>query len=88
MTFNEDKNGNVTISYEDYGSPSGFDYECTYKLDSGNAGKLNDYLRSIGREGTLREMIAQEFGEELKRKSFSAELDRQSIKYERFIWES
>ena len=75
--------GGARIGYEDYGG--GRDYEANYILDRENLDLLTRKL-SANHAGTLRQMMEQEFGVCLEKKSFQMWLDANGIKYELFVW--
>ena len=87
--LNEHKDGGISLSYEDYDVEflGGSDYEVNYSLNAENANKLRSYL-SAKHTGTLEEMIAEEFGISLDKKSFSQTCKDEGIAFELFTWSS
>ncbi len=87
FVFNENKDGSIRISYEDYGVEAfdGSDYEVIYTLDMKNAHKLRKLL-SENHQGSLEEMIRMEFGECLDKKSFASYCSENDIEQDCFTW--
>ena len=85
--FYEYEDGSIKIEYEDYvvDMYGGCDYESIYRLDKENAEKLRKHLEKT-HTGSLKEMLNEEFGSNLKKKSIEKELDRLKIKYTHFTW--
>lgn len=83
----EKKVGGVTIWIEDYEVEAfgGADYEWCYSLDQENTAKLTDIL-SRTNTGSLEQMIAEEFGVHLDKKSAKQWLDDNGVEYEFFSW--
>ena len=81
----EKEDGSVSIGIEDYDVEAfgGRDYEWIYTLDRKNRKKMTGIL-SQTQEGTLREMIAEEFGIHLDKKSMTQWFEENKIKYEFF----
>ena len=83
----EKSDGGVTIWIEDYEVEAfgGADYEWCYSLDKANAEKLTDIL-SQSNCGSLGQMIEEEFGIHLDKKSMKQWLDDNGVEYEFFSW--
>lgn len=87
VTFVERDDGSVLLSYTDYNVEifGGDDYEVKYVIDSENVVKLREYLEK-NNSGTLEEMIINEFGIHLDKKSFAAVCKEQGIEYQLNTW--
>ena len=85
----EIEDGGVRISYEDYNTETygGADVEVIYKLDSKGKAMLEDALSETC-SGTLKDMLTQEFGFYLNKKSFYQWLQDRQIPFEHFVWMS
>ncbi|MBQ3369780.1 MAG: hypothetical protein IJG48_02040 [Mogibacterium sp.] len=85
--LNENKNGGVSIGIEDYEVEAfgGCDYEWIYTFDTANTLKLIATL-SANNSGSLEQMITEEFGIHLDKKSMKMWLDQNDIKYEFNSW--
>lgn len=77
--------GSVNISYEDYGTYGGSDYEVIYKLDAENADKLTSLLLS-GANRELDDLLTEKFGKKLDKESFGSFCEENDIKYRLFTW--
>ncbi len=86
--YRELNNGNIEISYEDYNVETfgGGDYEAIYTLTKENSDKLKEILKNENKEAlsnlTLKELIINKFGPNLKKASFSSYCKANDIKYE------
>ena len=89
FVLKEQKDGGISLSYEDYDVDllGGRDYEVNYSLDAENVQKLRSYL-SEKHTGTLKEMIVEEFGTNLDKKSFSQTCKDEGISFGLFTWSS
>ena len=83
----EKEDGGIELSYEDYDVEmlGGNDYEVIYSIDSENTKKLRSYL-SKKHTGNLEEMIAEEFGISLDKKSFAKMCNDEGISYRLFTY--
>ena len=83
----EQNDSGILLSYEDYDVEllGGHDYEVNYRIDAENAKKLRSYLMEK-HTGTLEEMIAEEFGINLDKKSFSQTCKDEGSSFELFTW--
>lgn len=81
--------GTATLGVEDYdvGFFDGADYEMTYKMDAENLKKFEAIL-SQTHEGTLEEMIEEEFGIHLNKKNIREWFEDNGIEFEYFSWMS
>ena len=89
--YQELEDGSITVSYEDYNVESfgGADYEAIYTLSKENANKLKEILKkksgenkiNSDKEVSLKELIINRFGPNLKNESFSKFCDSNGIKY-------
>ena len=87
--YQELEDGSITVSYEDYNVEcfGGSDYEVIYTLSKENANKLKQILeekngKNKDKEVSLKELIINRFGPNLKKESFSTFCDSNGIKYE------
>ncbi len=87
VIFVERDDGSVSLSYTDYNVEmfGGDDYEVNYVIDSENVFKLREYLAQ-NNSGTLEEMIINEFGIHLDKKSFAAVCKEQGVEYKLNTW--
>ena len=83
----EKEDGGIELSYEDYDVEmlGGNDYEVIYSINSENTKKLRSYL-SKKHTGNLEEMIAEEFGISLDKKSFAKMCNDEGISYRLFTY--
>lgn len=83
----EKEDGGLRISYEDYNTEiyDGADVEVIYTLDSHGRTLLEDALKE-NCSGSLEDMLTQEFGFYLNKKSFYLWLKERSIPFEHFVW--
>ncbi len=81
--------GKTSIGVEDYDVEvfGGMDHEMICMLDEKNLELLTKIL-SETHDGTLKEMIEEEFGIHLDKKSLSLWMDSKGIEYEYFTWTS
>ena len=79
--------GSFIFSYEDYGGDSfdGMDIETTYILDAENTEKLRLYL-SKKYVGSLESMLAQECGQDYRKKAAKELFEEAGIKYKSSCW--
>ena len=79
--------GSIEVNYEDVGVEvfGGEDYEVNYRLDAENAEKLKIKMQESN-FGNMKELMIQEFGECLDKKSFAATCGEWGIQYELFTW--
>ena len=79
--------GSFVFSYEDYGVDSfdGMDIETTYILDAENTEKLRLYL-SKKYVGSLESMLAQECGQDYRKKAAIELFEEAGIKYKSSCW--
>ena len=86
--FRELEDGVIEISYEDYNVEAfgGADYEAIYRLTNENAQKLKNVLEKENPESngnlSLKELILNKFGENLKKASFASYCKTNNIKYD------
>ena len=85
--INRQEDGTIKITQEDYDVEcfDGMCVEVTYTLNSANAQKLFEILRQR-HQGTLEDMMVEEFGIALEKQSFSAFCGEREIEYETFTW--
>ena len=79
--------GSFIFSYEDYGVDSfdGMDIETTYILDAENTEKLRLYL-SKKYVGSLESMLAQECGQDYRKKAAIELFEEAGVEYKHFSW--
>lgn len=79
--------GSFIFSYEDYGVDSfdGMDIETTYILDAENTEKLRLYL-SKKYMGSLESMLAQECGQDYRKKAAIELFEEAGVEYKHFSW--
>lgn len=87
MLLKEHDDGSLEISYEDYDVEifGGGDYEAIYNIDTENAEKLRRYLMK-SHSGSMEEMLVDEFGIHMDKRSFASTCDENGIQYELFTW--
>ena len=85
----EQKNGKITIGYEDYGVSEfgGRDFEKTYYLDEENSKKLEIALKKEYC-GSLEEMIEAAFGKNFNDPGFWDFCKKNGIEYSSSTWSS
>lgn len=85
--YMENDDGSIRIRYEDYkvGCFGGGDYEAIYEIDAANREKLENLLRKSD-DDNLEDLIVEEFGEYLDKKSFAEYLNENDIKYGLFTF--
>lgn len=83
----EKEDGSIMLGCEDYdtGFYDGGDYEWIYSIDQANAEKMATIL-SKTHNGSLKEMVAEEFGIHLDKKSEMEWFQLNGIEYEFFSW--
>lgn len=81
------EDGSIVLGCEDYDVEfyDGADYEWIYSMDRSNAEKMAAILSGT-HEGSLAQMIAEEFGVHLDKKSAMQWLRDNGIEYEFFSW--
>lgn len=85
--FKEHDDKSIRISYQDLDVDylGGSDYEALYDINAENRAKLQEVLEKTN-TGELEDMIRNEFGEYLDKKSFAQYCESNGIKYELFTW--
>lgn len=85
--YTEHNDGSIRISYTDHGVGAfgGGSYEAIYDIDTENRKKLEMFLSKPSLNG-LEEMIVEEFGERLDKKSFARYLNENGVEYKLFTW--
>ena len=88
LTENED--GSLRVEYVDYGVDflGGCDYEVWYTVEKEDADKLRAHLNEKYKDGTLKEKMKKEFGENLSESKFNALCKELGVKAERNSWRS
>ena len=92
--FQRLKNGDITLSYEDYNVEAfgGGDYEVIYKITMDESNKLYNLLDKEYKENGginnlyLEELIHNKFDERLEKMSFAKYCDEHDIKYQLNTW--
>ena len=87
FSYTEDSDGSIRISYEDYKVEAfgGGSYEAIYDIDAENRQMLEALLRKT-LSGSLQDMITEEFGEYLDKKSFHDYCEQYGVECKVFTW--
>jgi len=88
LTENED--GSLRVEYVDYGVSTfgGGDYEVWYTVEKEDADKLRAYLNEKYQDGTLKEKMKKEFGDDLSESKFNALCRELGVEATRNSWTS